>query len=118
MGEGPLPRLSRSTGHASEFRFSCKSCESDDADHARNNQRQYKELGVFRESNRIELARSKENFEELKRRVATAKCWGEQGEVVTPDRAKKMMPSVDTKKLREPSGFRGLEYRLLFAPGP
>ena len=29
--------------------------------------------------------------------MATAKCWGEEGEVVTPDHAKELMPFINTK---------------------
>jgi glycine cleavage system aminomethyltransferase T/glycine/D-amino acid oxidase-like deaminating enzyme len=62
----------------------------------RDSMRQYKELGVFRESGGLELARSRQNLEELKRRLATAKCWGEEGELVTPERAKELMPFINT----------------------
>jgi glycine cleavage system aminomethyltransferase T/glycine/D-amino acid oxidase-like deaminating enzyme len=96
IDKGPLPNPGGSTGHASNFIFP--------VDHAkvmtqitRDSMRQYKELGVFRESGGLELARSGENLEELRRRVATAKCWGEEGEVVTPDRAKELMPFINTK---------------------
>ena len=96
IDKGPLPNPGGSTGHASNFIFP--------VDHAkvmtqitRDSMRQYKELGVFRESGGLELARTRENFEELKRRMATAKCWGEEGEVVTPDRAKELMPFINIK---------------------
>jgi glycine cleavage system aminomethyltransferase T/glycine/D-amino acid oxidase-like deaminating enzyme len=96
IDKGPLPNPGGSTGHASNFIFP--------VDHAkvmtqitRDSMRQYKELGVFRESGGLELARLSENLTELKRRVASAKCWGEQGEVVTPDQVKKLMPFVNTK---------------------
>ena len=96
IDKGPLPNPGGSTGHASNFIFP--------VDHAkvmtqitRDSMRQYKELGVFRESGGLELARSRQNLEELKRRLATAKCWGEEGELVTPERAKELMPFINTK---------------------
>jgi len=99
IDKGPLPNPGGSTGHASNFIFP--------VDHAkvmtqitRDSMRQYKELGVFRESGGLELARTRENLEELKRRVATAKCWGEEGEIVTPDRAKELMPFINTKVIQ------------------
>src|SRR5437867_7805657 len=77
IDKGPLPNPGGSTGHASNFIFP--------VDHAkvmtqitRDSMRQYKELGVFRESGGLELARLNENLTELKRRVASAKCWGEE----------------------------------------
>ena len=95
IDKGPLPNPGGSTGHASNFIFP--------VDHAkvmtqitRDSMRQYKELGVFRESGGLELARSSQNLEELKRRLATAKCWGEEGELVTPERAKELMPFINT----------------------
>jgi glycine cleavage system aminomethyltransferase T/glycine/D-amino acid oxidase-like deaminating enzyme len=95
VDKGPLPNPGGSTGHASNFIFP--------VDHAkvmtqitRDSMRQYKELGVFRESGGLELARSSQNLEELKRRLATAKCWGEEGELVTPERAKELMPFINT----------------------
>ena len=56
IDKGPLPNPGGSTGHASNFIFP--------VDHAkvmtqitRDSMRQYKELGVFRESGGLELAR-------------------------------------------------------------
>jgi glycine cleavage system aminomethyltransferase T/glycine/D-amino acid oxidase-like deaminating enzyme len=63
----------------------------------RDSTRQYQKLGVFRQSGGLELAQTRENFEELKRRLATAKSWGEVGELVTPEEVKKLMPFVNTK---------------------
>src|SRR2546422_7997813 len=83
IDKGPLPSPGGSTGHASNFIFP--------VDHSkimtqitRVSTRQYIELGVFRQSGGLELARTRENLEELKRRHASAKSWGEEGEIVTP----------------------------------
>jgi hypothetical protein len=37
---------------------------------------QYKELGVFTECGGIEVARTEERLQELKRRMSSAKSWG------------------------------------------
>src|SRR5262249_56537029 len=62
----------------------------------RDSVRQYKEFGVFRESGGIELARSEDNLRELKRRASAAKSWDVEGELLTPDGVKRLMPYVNT----------------------
>src|SRR5262245_28228271 len=96
IDKGPLPNPGGSTGHASNFIFP--------VDHSKvmtqitqDSMRQYKELGLFRESGGLELARTEANLQELTRRIASAKCWGEHGEVVTPKQVKKLMPFINTK---------------------
>ena len=96
IDKGPLPNPGGSTGHASNFIFPI--------DHSKvmtqitqDSMRQYKELGLFRESGGLELARTEANLQELKRRVASAKCWGEHGEIVTPEQVRKLMPFINTK---------------------
>ena len=75
LDKGPLPNPGGSTGHASNFIFP--------VDHSRemtaltlDSVRQYKELDVFTESGGIEVARTEERMEELRRRMASAKAWG------------------------------------------
>jgi L-2-hydroxyglutarate oxidase LhgO len=47
--------------------------------------RQYKELDAFIESGGLEVARTEERMEELRRRMASAKSWGvEPVSLVTP----------------------------------
>src|SRR3981081_576785 len=69
IDKGPLPNPGGSTGHASNFIFP--------VDHSKEmtsltleSMRQYKELGVFTESRGIEVARTEERLEELRRRMA------------------------------------------------
>ncbi|RME40384.1 MAG: FAD-dependent oxidoreductase, partial [Caldilineae bacterium] len=95
LDKGPLPNPGGSTGHASNFIFP--------VDHSKEMTRltqdsvaQYSELGVFTQSGGIELARTPERMEELKRRVASAKAWGEPGELLTPAEVKKLHPFVNT----------------------
>ena len=71
IDKGPLPNPGGSTGHASNFIFL--------VDHSkemtqltRESVRQYKELDVFTECGGIEVARTEERMEELRRRIVYA----------------------------------------------
>ncbi|HRQ36605.1 MAG TPA: FAD-dependent oxidoreductase [Chloroflexota bacterium] len=95
LDKGPFPNPGGSTGHASNFIFP--------VDHSKemtmitlDSMRQYKELGVFTESGGIELARTEERMEELRRRMASAKAWGVESRLVTPAEVKELVPYVDT----------------------
>ena len=58
--------------------------------------RQYKELDVFTQSGGIEVARTEERMEELRRRMASAKAWGVEGvRLVTPAEIKELVPFID-----------------------
>ena len=84
IDKGRLPNPGGSTGHASNFIFP--------VDHSReitdltlDSVRQYQELGVFTESGGFEVARTEERMEELRRRMSSAKAWGIEAELVTPE---------------------------------
>ena len=75
IDKGTLPNPGGSTGHASNFIFP--------TDHSKemtaltlDSVRQYKELGVFTQSGGIEVARTPERMEELKRRTTSATLVG------------------------------------------
>jgi glycine cleavage system aminomethyltransferase T/glycine/D-amino acid oxidase-like deaminating enzyme len=95
LDKGPLPNPGGSTGHASNFIFP--------VDHSRemtaltlDSVRQYKALDVFTECGGIEIARTEERMEELRRRVASAKSWGvEPVSLVTPEEVKELVPYLD-----------------------
>jgi glycine cleavage system aminomethyltransferase T/glycine/D-amino acid oxidase-like deaminating enzyme len=95
LDKGPLPNPGGSTGHASNFIFP--------VDHSRemtaltlDSVRQYKALDVFTECGGIEIARTEERMEELRRRVASAKSWGvEPVALVTPEEVKELVPYLD-----------------------
>jgi len=97
LDKGPLPNPGGSTGHASNFIFL--------VDHSKEmtkftveSVRQYQELGVFTRSGGIEVARTKERLEELKRRIASARSWGiEPVELLTPAGVKELVPFVNEK---------------------
>src|SRR5680860_1685735 len=92
IDKGPLPNPGGSTGHASNFIFP--------VDHSRemtaltaDSTRQYEELGVLTVCGGIEVARTEERMEELRRRMASAKSWGhEDVALVTPAEIKELVP--------------------------
>lgn len=95
LDKGPLPNPGGSTGHASNFIFP--------VDHSKEMTRltqdsieTYKRLGTFTRSGGIELARTQERMQELTRRVASAKAWGEHGELISPQEIKEKAPFVNT----------------------
>jgi glycine cleavage system aminomethyltransferase T/glycine/D-amino acid oxidase-like deaminating enzyme len=58
--------------------------------------RQYRELGVYDETGGIEVARTPERIEELKRRMASSTSWGVEGSrLLTPAEVKAMVPFID-----------------------
>jgi glycine cleavage system aminomethyltransferase T/glycine/D-amino acid oxidase-like deaminating enzyme len=95
LDKGPLPNPGGSTGHASNFIFP--------VDHSRemsaltlDSVRQYKALDVFTECGGIEVARTEERMEELRRRVGSAKAWGvEPVALLTPEEVKALVPYID-----------------------
>ena len=94
IDKGTLPNPGGSTGHASNFIFL--------TDHSKEmtaftleSVRQYQELGVFTESGGIEVARTPERMEELKRRMASSKSWGIESELLTPAEVKALVPFLD-----------------------
>jgi glycine cleavage system aminomethyltransferase T/glycine/D-amino acid oxidase-like deaminating enzyme len=92
--KGTLPNPGGSTGHASNFIFL--------TDHSKEmtaftleSVRQYQELGVFTQSGGIEVARTPERMEELKRRMASSRSWGIESELLTPAEVKALVPFLD-----------------------
>jgi glycine cleavage system aminomethyltransferase T/glycine/D-amino acid oxidase-like deaminating enzyme len=94
IDKGALPNPGGSTGHASNFIFP--------VDHSReitdltlDSVRQYKEMGVFTQSGGFEVARTEERMEELRRRMSSAKAWGIDASIVTPDEVVEKVPFLD-----------------------
>ncbi|HYC07336.1 MAG TPA: FAD-dependent oxidoreductase [Candidatus Binatia bacterium] len=93
--KGALPNPGGSTGHASNFIFL--------TDHSKEmaaftieSANQYRDLGVFDETGGIEVARTPERMEELKRRMASSLSWGVEGtRLLTPAEVKDMVPFID-----------------------
>src|SRR3954463_15327238 len=98
IDKGPLPNPGGSTGHASNFIFP--------VDHSReltditlDSMRQYKEMGVFTESGGFEVARTEERMEERRRRMSSARAWGIEAELVTPEQVVEKVPFLDGSKI-------------------
>ena len=95
LDKGPFPNPGGSTGHASNFIYP--------VDHSKEmtqltleSMRQYREAGTLIECGGIEVARTEERLEELRRRMASAKSWGvEDCRLVTPAEIKELVPFVN-----------------------
>ncbi|MDE2678856.1 MAG: FAD-dependent oxidoreductase [Gemmatimonadota bacterium] len=94
IDKGPLPNPGGSTGHASNFIFP--------TDHGREialitleSQRQYEALGMNTTCGGIEVARTEERMEELRRRMTSARVWGIESELLTPPEVVARVPFVN-----------------------
>ena len=95
LDKGPFPNPGGSTGHASNFIFP--------VDHSKemtqltlDSMRQYRDAGTLHECGGIEVARTEERMEELRRRMASAKSWGvDDVKLVTPAEVKELVPFID-----------------------
>lgn len=94
LDKGPLPNPGGSTGHASNFIFPVDHSR-EMTDITRESMRQYQEMGVFTQSGGFEVARSEERMEELRRRMSSAKAWGIEAELVTPQFVAQKVPFLD-----------------------
>jgi glycine cleavage system aminomethyltransferase T/glycine/D-amino acid oxidase-like deaminating enzyme len=98
IDKGALPNPGGSTGHASNFIFP--------VDHSReitdltlDSVKQYKEMGVFTESGGIEVARTEERMEELRRRMSSARIWGIESRLVTPAEVQELVPFLEPDQI-------------------
>jgi glycine cleavage system aminomethyltransferase T/glycine/D-amino acid oxidase-like deaminating enzyme len=98
VDKGPLPNPGGSTGHASNFIFP--------TDHNKEmalltleSQRQYVELGVNTTCGGIEVAREEARLEEFRRRMTSAKAWGIDARLLTPEDVKELVPFVNADVL-------------------
>src|SRR5215468_3416006 len=94
VDKGPLPNPGGSTGHASNFIFPIEYSKMM-FELTRDSTEQYKALGVFTESGGIEVARTPEREQELRRSVTQAKAWGIPAELLSPDSVGKLVPYLD-----------------------
>ena len=69
------------------------------ADLTKDSMRQYKELGVFTESGGFEVARTEERMEELRRRMSSARAWGIEAHLVSPDFVVEKVPFLEKDKI-------------------
>ncbi|SEG76551.1 GcvT family protein, partial [Halobellus limi] len=95
IDKGPLSDPGGSTGHASNFIFPVE--HSKDMTKITSDSRDiYREFGTFTNSGGIEVARTEERMEELKRRVVSAKAFGEDAKLLTPEEVEELVPYVNT----------------------
>ncbi|MCI0425502.1 MAG: FAD-dependent oxidoreductase, partial [Actinobacteria bacterium] len=94
IDKGPLPNPGGSTGHASNFIFP--------VDHNKemamltiDSQSQYEEMGVNVTCGGIEVARTPERMEELRRRMGSAKNWAMEAHLVSPAEIKELVPFIN-----------------------
>jgi glycine cleavage system aminomethyltransferase T/glycine/D-amino acid oxidase-like deaminating enzyme len=95
IDKGPLPNPGGSTGHASNFIYP--------VDHSKemtaltlDSMAQYEQLGVRIECGGLEVARTEERMEELRRRMSSAASWGvDDASLVTPAEVKELVPYID-----------------------
>jgi glycine cleavage system aminomethyltransferase T/glycine/D-amino acid oxidase-like deaminating enzyme len=92
--KGPMPNPGGSTGHASNFIFPIEYSKMM-MELTRDSTEQFQDLGVFTQSGGIEVARTAERMEELRRRCTQARAWGIAAEVITPDRVRELVPYLD-----------------------
>jgi len=93
--KGTLPNPGGSTGHASNFIF-LTDHSKEMAAFTLDSANQYRDLGVYHECGGIEVARTPERLEELKRRIASSTSWGVEGaRLLTPAEVKAMVPFID-----------------------
>ena len=103
LEKGVLPNPGGSTGHASNFIFL--------VDHSKEmaaftieSARQYRELGVYDETGGIEVARTPERMEELKRRMASSTSWAVDGR--SPRCVLRDSPRTQSRTLVQPRQVR------------
>ena len=95
LDKGPLPNPGGSTGHASNFIFP--------VDHNKEmcllgeqSANQYRHMGLSVDSGGIEVARTQERMDELQRRMTSAKAWGIEAHLLTPDQVQELVPYIST----------------------
>jgi glycine cleavage system aminomethyltransferase T/glycine/D-amino acid oxidase-like deaminating enzyme len=94
VDKGPMPNPGGSTGHASNFIFPIEYSKMM-FELTKDSTEQYIELGVFTQSGGLEVARTPERMQELRRRCSQAKSWGIPAELCSPGEVNKLVPYLD-----------------------
>lgn len=99
LDKGPLPDPGGSTGHASNFIYP--------VDHSKeitaltvDSMKQYEKLGTLTTTGGFELAREDQRVEELHRRMASARAWGVESELVSPAQVAERVPFLDPNVIK------------------
>jgi glycine cleavage system aminomethyltransferase T/glycine/D-amino acid oxidase-like deaminating enzyme len=99
MDKGPLPDPGGSTGHASNFLMPVD--HSKEMTHlTQRSIEQYREMETFNESGGSEVARTEERMAENRRRMQSAKAWGEPAELLTPEEVGELVPYIETDVIK------------------
>ena len=98
VDKGPLPNPGGSTGHASNFLYLVDH-NKEMAELTLESARQYREWDVYTMCGGLEVARSQERLEELRRKVDSGKNWGINAYMVTPAEIKEMVPFINEEIL-------------------
>src|SRR5699024_5311293 len=98
LEQGPLPDPGGSTGHASNFVFPVDHSK-EITDLTVDSLRQYADLGVLSPCGGIEVARSAERMQELRRRMSSARAWGVAVELLSPGQIQELVPHCETSLL-------------------
>src|SRR6516162_3106719 len=94
VDKGPMPNPGGSTGHASNFIFPIEYSKMM-MELTADSTEQYKQLGVHIQSGGIEVARTEERMQELRRRCTGAKAWGIPAQLLSPAEVGKLVPYLD-----------------------
>src|SRR6201997_1153408 len=94
VDKGPMANPGGSTGHASNFIFPIEYSKMM-FELTKDSTEQYTELGVFTQSGGLEVARTPERMQELRRRCSQAKSWGIPAELCSPGEVNKLVPYLD-----------------------
>jgi glycine cleavage system aminomethyltransferase T/glycine/D-amino acid oxidase-like deaminating enzyme len=94
IDKGPLPDPGGSTGHASNFSFPI-SHTKEISQLTQRSREIYDEMDVFSWSGGIEVSRTPERDEELKRRYQLARAWGEPAELLSAEEVKEKVPYIN-----------------------
>ena len=94
IDKGPLPDPGGSTGHASNFLMPLEHSK-EMAMLTKDSMEQYKEMGQFTHSGGIEVARTEERLDEMKRQLDSARTWGQNGEIISVEEVKEKVPYIN-----------------------
>ncbi len=94
LDKGPLPNPGGSTGHASNFIFPVDH-NKEMALLGEQSANQFRGFDLSVDSGGIEVARTEERMEELRRRMTSAKAWGIEAQMLSPSGVKEIVPFVN-----------------------
>jgi len=94
IDKGPLPNPGGSTGHASNFIFPVDH-NKEMALLGEQSANQFRDMDLSVDSGGIEVARTEERMEELRRRMTSARAWGIEAHLLSPAEVGELVPFVN-----------------------